>query len=590
MSGKCLHLLHDALQLPLVSYGLLEPVILLLGQRDGDRLGLDLARPDIAAALLTGRAFEYTALAEIAQPSQLALKLAVGRRRTGTDFHTPIEPKMRRAVNVVSIYTYYEPPCFPAFRSRLAALGRRSTQALRQTTLAQLQQHLRDFLPPPLLSAEDGGPNSRDRVFSLRLTFECFLWQMLQPRTSCREVVRQVQALCRLHGKEPVDAGDSAYVQARQRLPRERLEKALAATAQAARVRASHSDALQGRPVKVVDGSTSQLADTSENQQRYPQPSTQKPGCGFPVLKLAVLFCLHSGSVLNVLCGSLNNHDLRLFRHLWDQLKAGDILLGDRAYGEYTTLAALPTRGVDVVARLHQKRTVDFRKARRLDKNDGLFVWTKGYQQSAILTTAAWAQLPAQIIVRVVRFTATLRGFRGRRITLVTTLLDPQLYPAEQLATLYARRWRLELCLRDLKTTLGMDQLRCKSPDMAEKELLAYLVAHNLIRCVMAEAVAQYSVDLNRISFKGTADALRQYSATIAQARSRKMRRLLWDDLLLNLVRDLVPLRHNREEPRAVKHRPKPYPLLNRPRRQFVEISHRSRYWKGRPRKYRNLN
>ena len=432
-------------------------------------------------------------------------------------------------------------PFFPAFRSRLAALGRRTAQTLRQTTLAQLQQHLRDFLPPPLLAAEDQGPNSRERVFSLRLTFECFLWQMLQPKTSCREVVRQVQALFRLNGLGSVDEGDSAYVQARHRLPRERLEKALAATAQAARVRAGRSGALQGRPVKVVDGSTTHLADTRENQQRYPQPSTQKKGCGFPVLKLAVLFCLNSGAVLNVILGSLHYHDLRLFRQLWDQLKAGDILLGDRAYGEYTTLATLPTQGVDVVARLHQKRKVDFRKARRLAKNDGLFGWTKGWQQSEILTAAEWAGLPAQITVRIVRFTATIRGFRARRVTLVTTLLDPVAYPAHELAALYARRWRLELCLRDLKTTLGMDQLRCKSPDMAEKELLAYLVAHNLIRCVMAEAVAQYSVDLERISFKGTVDALRQYSAAIAQARNRKLRRQLWEDLLLNLARDLVP-------------------------------------------------
>jgi hypothetical protein len=479
-------------------------------------------------------------------------------------------------------------PLFPAFRARLAALGRRTVPTLRQATLAQLQQHLRDFLPPPLLAAEEAGPNSRERVFSLRLTFECFLWQMLQPKTSCREVVRQVQALGRLNGWRPVDEGDSAYIQARQRLPRERLEKALAATAQAARARAGHASALQGRPVKVIDGSTAQLADTPENQRRYPQPATQKAGCGFPVLKLAVLFCLNSGVVLEVFLGSLHYHDLRLFRQLWDRLKAGDILLGDRAYGEYTTLAALPRGGVDVVARLHQMRKVDFRKARRLAKNDGLFVWAKPWQQSEILTPTEWAHLPAQITVRIIRFTVTMRC-RRRRVTLVTSLLDPVAYPAHELAALYARRWRLELCLRDLKTTLGMDQLRCKSPDMAEKELLAYLVAHNLIRCVMAEAIAQYSVALERISFKGTVDALRQYSAAIAQARNRKMRRLLWDDLLLNLVRDLAPLRPNRQEPRAVKRRPKSYPLLNQPRRRFVEIFHRSRYWKGRPRNYRGL-
>jgi hypothetical protein len=481
-------------------------------------------------------------------------------------------------------------PFFPGFRPRLAALGRRTAQTLRQTTLVQLQQHLRDFLPAPLLAAEDEGPNSRERVFSLRLTCECFLWQMLQPKTSCREVVRQVQALCRLNGLAPVADGDSAYVQARQRLPRERLEHALATTALAASVRSGQSHALQGRPVKVVDGSTAQLADTPKNQRRYPQSASQKTGCGFPVLKLAVLFCLNSGAVLNVIWGSLHNHDLRLFRQLWDQLKAGDILLGDRAYGEYTTLAVLPGRGVDVVARLHQMRKVDFRKAGRLAKNDGRFVWTKGCQQSAILTPVEWAGLPAQITVRLVRFTATIRGFRGRRVTLVTTLLDPVAYPPHELAALYARRWRLELCLRDLKTTLGMDQLRCKNPDMAEKELLAYLVAHNLIRCVMAEAVAQYAVELEQISFKGTVDALRQYSAAIAQARNRKMRTQLWDDLLLNLARDLVPKRPGRREPRAVKRRPKPYPLLNQPRRRFVEISHRNRHWKGRPRNYRGLN
>jgi hypothetical protein len=245
---------------------------------------------------------------------------------------------------------------------------------------------------------------------------------------------------------------------------------------------------------------------------------------------------------------------------------------------------------VDVVARLHQKRKVDFRKAQRLAKGDGLFVWTKGCQQSDLSTARQWQKMPAHISVRILRFTATLRGFRHRRVTLVTTLLNAQLYPAREIIALYARRWSLELCFRDLKTTMGMETLRCQSPEMAEKELLAYLVAHNLIRCVMAEAVACYQVPLERISFKGSLDALRQYSAAMTQARSQKLRRQLWEDLLLNLARDLVPPRPNRSEPRAVKHRPKAYPLLNQPRRRFIEISHRSRYWKGRPRNYRSLN
>src|SRR5438034_3194558 len=476
-------------------------------------------------------------------------------------------------------------PYFPTLRSRLAALGRRTAQTLRQTTLSQLQEHLRDLLPVPLLCAEDEGLNSRDRIYSLRLTCECFLWQMLEPRTSCREVVRQVQALFRLHGRGYLDEGDSAYVQARHRLPRQRLEKVLVATAQAADRRVGSIGQLQGRPVKVADGSTTQLPDTAENQKRYPQPASQKKGCGFPVMKLVALFSLSSGAILNVILGSLRHHDLRLLRQLWEQLKKGDILLGDRAFGEYTTLAGLPTQGVDGVARLHHRRKVDFRKARRLGPGDGLFVWPKGCQHSQILSASEWALLPAQITVRIVRFTATIRGFRSRRITLVTTLLDPKLYPAQELIGLYARRWRLE----HLKTTMGMEQLRCKSPDMAEKELLAYLVAHNLIRCMMAEAVARHPVNLERMSFKGCVDALRQYSDALAKARSQKMRRQLWEDLLLNLARDLVRYRPNRIEPRAVKRRPKPYPLLNKPRRRFVEISHRSRYWKGRPRNYRDL-
>ena len=480
-------------------------------------------------------------------------------------------------------------PVFPAFRSRLAALGRRTVQ-LRQATLAQLQEHLRDFLPAQLLSSEEEGPNSRDRIFSLRLTLECFLWQMLKPKTACREVVRQVQTLCTLAGWGTISEGDSAYIQARQRLPKERLEKALTATAQAADRRIGAGGRLQGRCVKVVDGSSTQLADTGKNQKRYPQPSTQKRGCGFPLLKFVVLMSLASGAVLNVLTGNLHDHDLRLLRALWDELKTGDILLGDRAYGEFTTLAGLVPLGVDVVARLHQRRKVDFRKARLLGKNDGLFVWAKPGQQSDILSPAEWVLLPAEITVRILRFSVTIRGFRGRRLTLVTTLLDAQLYPAQELIALYARRWRLELCLRDLKTTMGMEALRSQSPAMAEKELMAYLVAHNLIRCVMAEAVAQHHVDLERVSFKGSVDAVRQYSAAIGAARHRKMRRQLWADLLFDLARDLVRHRPNRTEPRAVKRRPKPFPLLNQPRRKFVEISHRSRFWKGRPRKYRDLN
>ena len=462
-------------------------------------------------------------------------------------------------------------PYFPILRSRLAALGRRTVHTLRHTSLPQLEQCLGTYLPVHFLSSEDEGTNSRERIYSLRLTFQCFIWQLLKPQTSCREVVRQVQALFRLKGLGRVKKGASAYCQARLRLPRERLEKALAEMARQADRRAGEPECLRGRPVKVVDGTTALLADTPKNRKRYPQRPEQKPGCGFPLLKLVALFSLSSGAILTVIMDTYRNHDLRLFRRLWEELKRGDVILGDRLFGDYATLADLPRQGIDVVARLNAKRKVDFRKAKRLGRNDGLFVWTKSKICPPYLTLAHWVETPATITVRIVRFHLANKGYRSRSIMLVTTLLDPKLYPLEELAALYARRWRLELCFRDLKTQMGMEQLRCQSPDMAEKEALAYLVAHNLVRCVIAEAIAHYRVELERVSFKGTVDTLRQYTQTMTQARSRKKRQELWEDLLSNLARDLVPLRPGRREPRAVKHRPKPFPLLTRPRHLFKD-------------------
>jgi Transposase DDE domain len=466
-------------------------------------------------------------------------------------------------------------PFFPALRARLAAQGRRHLQVLRTSKFPALAQQLRQLIPAHLLASEDEGPNSRNRVFSLRLTFECFVWQMLKPRTSCREVVRAVQA----HGFGGVDRGTGGYVQARQRLPFERLEKTLIHTAHIAEGRLGQQGCLGGRPVKVVDCSTTQLPDTPKNQQQYPQAPGQNPGCGFPLLKFMVLFSLSSGAILRVAMGTWKNHDLRLLRQLLDALQKGDILLGDRAYGEYITLASLPQQGVDVVARSHGARRPDFRKAKkRLARHDGLFEWQKGYEPSKLLTPAQWQGVPDTIVVRIIRFDAVIRR-RKKRVILVTTLLDDLKYPAGELIALYARRWNLELALRHLKTTMGMEQLRCQSPEMAQKELLAYLVAYNLIRCLMAEAVASAGVEMDRLSFKGAVDAVRQHT-TAAHNQSAKKRRHLWNQLISLIALDLVPLRPGRQEPRAIKRRPKAYQLLNKHRRIFRELSHRGRYRK----------
>ena len=480
-------------------------------------------------------------------------------------------------------------PFFPSLRARLAALGKRTAQSLRQLDFPPLAQNLRQLLPAAVLASSEQGPNSRERIYCLRLSFECFVWQMLKPRTSCREVVRAVQALFKSQGRGPVDGGSAGYIQARQRLPRQHLEQALEATATSADQRVDGQGQLNGRAVKVVDCSTTQLPDTAANQKSYPQPSSQKPGCGFPLMKFLVLFRLGSGAIGHVLMDQWNKHDLRLWNRAWKYLSPGDIALGDRAFADYATRASLPQQQVDVVARLSRTRRVDFRRGhQRLGRHDALFELRKGRQQSDILSSEPWEKLPEKIIVRIIRFEAFIRGCK-RRVTLVTTLLDPVAYPAQKLIALYARRWNLELALRHVKTTMAMEQLRCHTPDMAQKEVLAYLIAYNLIRCLMAQAVAQAGVQMERVSFKGTVDAVRQYTSAMSAAPNKRKRQQLWDHLVSNIVVDLVPLRPGRREPRAVKRRPKHYPLLNKPRHHYKETPHRSRYRKSKTTKNQGL-
>ena len=196
-----------------------------------------------------------------------------------------------------------------------------------------------------------------------------------------------------------------------------------------------------------------------------------------------------------------------------------------------------------------------------------------------------WKRVPAHLSVRVIRFRLEVPGFRVQSVTLVTTLLDAQAYPAQELARLYVRRWRIELWFRDIKTSMGMEVLRCKSPKMVHKELELFLIAYNFIRCLMVRAGSIHDTPLERLSFKGTVDSVRQFSVAIAQARSRKKQSQLLARLLEIIAADQVPERPGRRQPRAVKRRPKPFPLLNKPRHQFQEIPHRSRYRKNNPRK-----
>ena len=479
-------------------------------------------------------------------------------------------------------------PFFPPWRARLAALGQR-VQHLRQHSLLHLEQLFGQLIPAGLLSQADEGPNSRERVYSIRRTFWGFLSQVLNPGCPCREVVRQIQALFCLHHLGPVDEANGGYCQARGRLPLDTLQRlGHAIAAQADRLLPLAQQLWYGLRPKVIDGTTVSLPDTPKNQRAYPQSGSQKPDCGFPLLKIVGIFSLSSGVLLDYVKGNKHQHELALLHKLLDHFKPGDLALADRGFSSYVLLALLLLRGVGSLFRLHQARPADLRKGKRLGKNDRLVTWLKPWQKPRYLPHGLWKLIPSELSVRVLRFNIQIRGFRSQSVTLVTTMVDPKAYPAQELARLYARRWKIELWFRDIKTSMGMERLSCKSPRMVHKELEMFFIAYNLIRALMVEAGATHDVPVDRMSFKGTVDASRQYGIAIAQARSKKKQRELIGELLRVIARDQVPDRPGRREPRAVKRRPKPYPLLNKPRRQFKEIAHRNRYWKNNPRNTRS--
>ena len=467
-------------------------------------------------------------------------------------------------------------PFFPGWRARLAGLGSR-IQHLRQQSLCHLELLLNPLLPPGLLSQADEGPNSRDRVYNVRRTFFGFLYQVLKPDSPCREIVRQVQALFALHDQGQVDENTSAYCQARKRLPLDTLCRVRVGVAAAGEKMAALWHGL--RP-KLIDGTTVSAPDTQKNQRAYPQSRSQKPGCGFPLIRLVGVFSLATGVLLDYAKGNKHQHELRLLWKLLDQFKPGDLAVADRGFCSYVLLALLLWRGVLGLFRLHQCRPTDLRKGKRLGKNDRLFTWLKPPQRPRWLPQSWWKKIPAELTVRVIRFKLCSPGYRPESVTLVTTLLDARKYSAQDIAQLYARRWKIELWFRDIKTSMGMEILRCKSPQMLHKELEMFFIAYNLIRCLIVQAGATNDVALDRMSFKGTVDSVRQFSLAIAQARSKNKQHQLIVELLEVIARDEVPDRPDRLEPRAVKRRPKAYQLLNRPRQLMKEIPHRSKYRK----------
>jgi hypothetical protein len=476
-------------------------------------------------------------------------------------------------------------PFLPGLSHRLFGRPRRSqldrlraqSEQWRAASLSRLCEIFGPWLPADLLASAPKGVNSRERLYPQSLTFWAFLSQVLSPGCACREVVRKIQAWYAPQDQTP-DSGTSAYCQARSRLPLSTLTQLHQTLADKLSARNTTPELWLGRCVKVVDGTGVSMPDTTAHQKAWPQPSEQKPGCGFPVVKLVACFCLASGALLQWVEGTLKDHDCRLLLKLLSVFKTGDVVLADRGFSSYASLATLLARGVDSVMRLHPFRKVDWRAGKSLGHRDRLVTWQKGRWEGPLWTAAQWAQLPAELTVRLVEIVVAVPGFRTQKLVLVTTLLDAQTYSPEALGQLYFRRWAVELFFRDIKTTLGLDVLRCLTPAMVRKEIVMHAIAYNLIRALMQDIAHSYQVSVQRLSFQGTVDALRQwrdlFENTKTQTRATcKLRKLFYQ----SIADDLLLERPGRSEPRAVKRRPKNFRLLTKPRHEMIVERYRKR-------------
>ena len=446
---------------------------------------------------------------------------------------------------------------------------RRQVRRLRQQLTQAPALPFADLLPAAQVeqALRDEGITFRDRLFSPLVTLWVFLSQALDPDHACRAAVARFLAWRGCRGLAPCSADPSAYGKARHRLPEGLLARLTRATGRRPQDEAPDLWRWHGRTVKVVDGTTASMPDTPANQKAFPQAPTQRPGVGFPIARLVVLFSLAVGTVLDAALGPYQGKrtgETALFHTLHGNLQAGDILLADRYFGSYWEIALARQRGADMVCRLHQRRRADFRRGRHLGREDHGVAWAKP-ARPGWMDEATYQALPEALALREVRVRVRHPGFRTDVLVAVTTLLDASAFPRDDIAVLYRMRWCAELDLRSLKEVLQMGVLRGQSPGMVRKEVWAHLLAYNLLRGLMAQAAQAAGLLPVQLSFKGALQAVNAFAAVLWTAGPAEL------EVLCGRLREAVAShrvgdRPNRYEPRRRKRRPKPYPLLNEPR------------------------
>lgn len=406
-------------------------------------------------------------------------------------------------------------------------------------------------------------------VYTPALTLWAFLSQVLHAREmrSCAAAVARVIVLLVALGQEPCSDNTGAYCRARAKLPAAVIRRLTTDIADGCERRLPRRWLWNGRQVHLVDGSTVSMPDTVANQAAYPQADTQAEGLGFPIARVVVLLSLATAMVQGMALGPYagkETGETALLRELLDRLEPGSILLADRYYCSYFMIALLQELHIDVVARLHQRRDVDFQRGQRLGKGDHVVTWSKP-ARPAWMDESTYQRLPASIQIREVYVQVHQPGFRVESLVVVTTLTDATQYPKDDMGELYHHRWLAELDLRAIKVTMGMDVLRCQSPEMVQREIWTCLLAYNLIRQAMLEAALQAERSPRELSFTAALQKVAAAWAVLAVCEPT-LRVALVTAQLHDLAKNIVGERPNRVEPRAVKRRPKPHKLLTEPR------------------------
>lgn len=402
-------------------------------------------------------------------------------------------------------------------------------------------------------------PSHRERLFPPTETLSMFLAQAVSDDRSCQNAVNR-SAISRLvSGLPECSTATGGYCKARQRLPITMVCELARFTGQLIDQQVVDKWRWQGRRVRIVDGTTVTLPDTPANQQRYPQIRNQKPGLGYPICQLVGITCLSSGALLDAaMCriGGKGHDEHSLLRQLLKTLKNNDIVLADAFYASYFLIAELQKRGIDVVFEQHgsRKRSTDFRRGKKLGSKDHLIRLQRPQYPPAWMSQEQFDSMPHSLRVREL-------NVNGR--VLVTTLCCPKTVTKQALKQLYKSRWHIELDIRHIKTTMGMDTLSCHSPDMAEKEIWVYLLAYNLIRLVMIQSALLCDIMPRQLSFKHTIQLWQAYHLRLHDNEDQIN---LSKQFLLLIGLRQVGNRPGRWEPRALKRRRKPYSMLNEPR------------------------